>query len=36
MFRYVELLILNNQINALKTLTIDIHKSFQSSEIKKR
>ena len=36
MFRYIELLILYNEINTLKALTIDINKSFQSSEIKKR
>ena len=36
MFRYIELLILYRKTDYIKSLIIDIHKSFQSSEIKKR
>ena len=36
MFRYLELLIMYRRIDILKSLTLDIYKSFQSKEIKKR
>ena len=36
MFRYIELLILYRRIDILKSITVDIYKSFSSKEIKKR
>ena len=35
-FRYIELLILNKKADIIKRLIVDIHKSFQSPEIKQR
>ena len=36
MFRYIELLILHKKTNYIKALIVDIHKSFQTSEIRDR
>ena len=35
-FRYIELLILNKIADIIKLLIVDIHKSFQTPEIKQR